>query len=104
MLEAAKKAHCESRGTYGSRRLHWALMRMGFRCGRHWVARLMRRAGLRGLPRREFVRSPQRAAEASVAPDRLECDFTAQAPNETWVSDITYVPTGEGWLVRGDCD
>jgi len=44
------------------------------------------------------VRTTQRAAEAAVAPDRLERDFTAQAPNEKWVSDITYVPTGEGWL------
>ena len=99
LLEAATQAHRESRGTYGSSpRLHRALMRMGFRCGRHRVARLMRRAGLRGVPRRKFVRTTQRAAEAAVAPDRLERDFTAQAPNEKWVSDITYVPTGEGWL------
>ena len=98
LLEAAQQAHRDSRGAYGSPRLYRALVRLGFRCGRHRVARLMRRAGLRGIPRRKFVRTTRRAAEATGAPDRLERDFTAEAPNEKWVSDITYVPTGEGWL------
>lgn len=98
LLEAAKQAHHDSRDTYGSPRLHRALVRLGFRCGRHRVARLMRRAGLRGIPRRKFVRTTQRTAEALGVPDRLERDFTAEASNQKWVSDITYVPTGEGWL------
>ncbi|MCD6360548.1 MAG: DDE-type integrase/transposase/recombinase, partial [Armatimonadetes bacterium] len=50
------------------------------------------------MPRHKFVSTTQRAAEAAVAPNRPDRDFTAQAPNETWVSDITYVPTAEGWL------
>jgi len=58
----------------------------------------MWRAGLRGIPHRKFVRTTQRDAHATVVPDRLERDFTAEAPNQKWVSDITYIRTGEGWL------
>jgi len=98
LLAAVRQAHHDSRGTYGSPRLHRALVRLGYRCGRHRVARLMRQAGLRGIPHRKSVRTTRRAADATAIPDRLARDFTAQAPNEKWVSDITYIPTGEGWL------
>lgn len=98
LLEAAKQVHRDSRGTYGSPRLYRALVRRGYACGRHRVARLMRQAGLRGIPSRKFVRTTQQAADATAAPDRLERDFTSAAPNEKWVSDITYIRTGEGWL------
>ena len=98
LLATIKRVHQESRETYGSPRLHQALLRLGHRCGRHRVARLMRREGLRGIPRRKFVRTTQRAEGKMGAPDRLERDFTAAAPNQKWVSDITYIATGTGWL------
>ena len=59
---------------------------------------LVRHAGLRGIPSRKFVRTTQRDTAETGAPDRLERDFTAEAPNQNWVSDITSVPTGQGWL------
>jgi putative transposase len=98
LLTAAQRVHRESRETYGSPRLQQALVRLGYRCGRHRVARLMRQAGLRGLPRRKFVRTTQRVTGAPQVPDRLERDFSAAAANQKWVSDITYIRTGEGWL------
>jgi len=98
LLTTIKSVYKDSRKTYGSPRLHQALMRLGYRCGRHRVARLMRAEGLRGIPRRKFVRTTQRAAGKLGAPDRLERDFTASDPNQKWVSDITYIATGTGWL------
>jgi transposase InsO family protein len=98
LLVAIKQAHKDSRETYGSPRVHQVLLRQGQRCGRHRVARLMRLAELRGVPRRKFVRTTQRAAEEARVPDRLQRDFSASAPNQKWVSDITYIATQEGWL------
>lgn len=98
LLVAIKQAHKDSRETYGSPRVHQVLLRQGFRCGRHRIARLMQEAELRGVPRRKFVRTTQRAAEEARVPDRLQRDFSASAPNQKWVSDITYIATQEGWL------
>jgi len=95
---ALQQEYQQSRKTYGSPRLHQALQRLGHRCGRHRVARLMRRGGLRGIPRRRYVCTTQRAAGQSGAPDRLQRDFSAEAPNQKWVSDITYIATQQGWL------
>jgi putative transposase len=58
----------------------------------------MRQAGLQGIPKRRFRRTTTRDRELSVAPNRLKQDFTAAAPNQRWVADMTYVRTGEGWL------
>jgi putative transposase len=98
LLAAIRKVHQQSRETYGSPRVHAALVRAQLRCGRHRVARLMRADGLRGLPQRRRVRTTQRTPGAQGAPDRLERDFSAAQPNQKWVSDITYIPTSEGWL------
>ncbi len=70
----------------------------GHACGRHRVARLMRSAGLQGIPKRRFRRTTTRDHRLPVAPNRLNQDFSATGPNQRWVSDITYVRTGEGWL------
>lgn len=70
------------------------------RCvGRHRIARLMRLAGLRGLaaiPRR--VRTTDSRHDYPIAPNRLRRNFTAAAPNQVWLADLTYIRTGEGWL------
>jgi putative transposase len=98
MTEVLREEHQRSRGTYGSPRLHQRLLQLGYRCGRHRVARLMHQAGLRGLPRRKYRGTTRRVAGRPLAPDRLQRDFTASGPNEKWVADITYIPTDEGWL------
>ena len=74
----------------GSPRIWEDLRDVGERCGRHRVARLMRRAGLRGVP-------PSGTPPAGTR-THLERDFTATAPNTKWVTDITYIRTAEHWL------
>jgi len=88
-----------SRQTYGSPRIHVTLQRKGVACGRHRVARLMHRNGLYARPRRK-VRpvTTERRPGVVPAPNRLNQDFSAQSPNQKWVSDFTYIETGEGWM------
>lgn len=89
----------ESRGTYGVPRVHRTLLKRHVHCGRKRVARLMKRAGLRSKTRRKFrVRTTDSKHNHPIAPDLLGQDFSASAPNRAWVSDITYIPTDEGWL------
>ena len=97
LLAAIRKAHAQSRGTYGSPRI-WRKIRATHPCGRHRVARLMRQAQLQGLPQRRFHCTTQRSGTRLDVPDRLKRDFMAATPNRKWVSDITYIPTAEGWL------
>ena len=66
--------------------------------GRKRIARLMRRAGLRGISRRKGTRTTVRDARARAVPDLVERDFTADAPDRLWVADITYIPTWAGFL------
>ncbi len=82
--------------------MHAYLRAQGRRVGRHRIARLMRRAGLRGLaaiPRR--VRTTDGRHGHPIAPNRLRRNFTAAAPNRVRPADPTYVRTGEGWRSRG---
>jgi len=88
-----------SRKTYGSPRIHVVLQRQGVACGRHRVARLMRQDGLCARPRRKtHPVTTQRQPGVVPAPNRLNQEFSAEAPNQKWVSDFTYIETGEGWL------
>lgn len=89
----------ESHGIYGAPRVHKTLQQCGERCGRKRVARLMRDAGLRSKTRRRFrVKTTDSKHDHPIAPDLLVQNFTVSAPNRAWVSDITYIPTDEGWL------
>jgi len=91
--------HQDSRQTYGSPRIHAVLRRKGIFCGKNRVARLMRAGGI--TVRRRYRRYPvttQRRAGAIPAPNLLNQDFSALAPNRKWVTDITYIDTAEGWL------
>ena len=90
--------HIHSRGTYGAPRIHAELVARGRRVSRKRVARLMRAAQLRGVSRRKFVVTTTRAADARPAPDLVRRAFTATGPNQLWVADITYIPTGRGFL------
>lgn len=94
-----KEIHADSAGVYGSPRVHAVLQREGTRVGRKRVERLMREADIAGVsPRRKgFTR---RDPTATLAPDLVNRDFTAPAPNRLWVTDLTMVSTGEGplWL------
>jgi len=98
LLDAIKRVHQSSRGTYGSPRVHRALRAQGHQCGRHRVARLMRHAGIEGYRRRRFRRTTQSNHRYPVAPNVVQRDFFARAPNPVWVTDLTYIWTAEGWL------
>jgi putative transposase len=90
--------HRKSRGTYGYRRVHAALVAQGNICGLNRVARLMRNEGLHARRRRRYKRTTQSRHNWPVAPNHLAQSFAANGPNEKWVTDITYVRTDEGWL------
>jgi transposase InsO family protein len=90
--------HAESDGVYGSRKVRDELLDLGFPAGRHLIARLMRELGLKGCPKRRYRVTTQSNHRFRIAPNRLDREFSAEAPNQRWVADITYIRTQEGWL------
>jgi transposase InsO family protein len=86
----------QHKGRYGSPRVTRALRQAGLRCGENRVARLMREQGLAARRKRAF-RPRTTVAGERVAPNRIK-DLEPSAPDQIWVSDITYVATREGWL------
>lgn len=70
----------------------------GKSCGRHRVARLMKKAGLQGIPSRKRWRSRKTGDRPQDVTNHLARDFGAETPNTKWVTDITYIRTAEGWL------
>jgi hypothetical protein len=97
LIAAIRAAHTASRGTYGAPRIHAELAAKGIRVGCKRVARLMTQAGLAGVCRRRFVTTTVKDG-GRQAPDLVERNFTAAAPDRLWVADITYVPTWAGFL------
>ena len=99
LTERIREIHQRSRETYGYPRVHAELGAPGIHCDRKRVARLMRKDGLRGCmrgPRRK--RTTRRDPSAIPAPDLVERNFRAAAPDRPWTADITYLPTDEGFL------
>lgn len=92
-----RKAFDMSDSTYGYRRVHAQLLRWGVAAGPELIRQLMREVGLVPCQPRPKRWSLTQAAPGPV-PDLVGRDFTAQAPGEKLVGDITYIPTGEGWL------
>lgn len=86
------------RGVYGSPRIHAELRDQGMRCSRERTARLMREMELCAKPKRSKPMGTKRRAGVTPAPNLLNREFTALAPNTRWVSDTTFVWTSEGWL------
>jgi putative transposase len=83
--------------TYGARRIWHDVLALGQQCGLHRIERLMREQALRARPRRRGL--PADRGERSVIADNvLDRQFEADAPNQKWVADFTYIWTAEGWL------
>jgi putative transposase len=97
LVAAIRAAHTASRGTYGAPRVHAGLAAKGIRVGCKRIARLMTQAGLAGVRRRRFVTTTVKDSGCQ-APDLVERNFTAEAPDRRWVADITYIPTWAGFL------
>jgi len=98
LSQRIRQVHERSRQTYGYLRVHAELCASGERVGKHRVARLMRQMGLQTKGRRRFRVTTQRDTAHRRAPNLLNGDFKATRPNDKWLSDITYIPTDEGWL------
>jgi len=98
LTERIREVHEGSQGTYGVPRVHFELKVEGVRVGRKRVARLMKAAGLAGVSRRKGFRTTVRCPQTCPAPDLVERDFTAPAPDRLWVADITYIATWAGFL------
>jgi len=89
----------ESGQTYGSPRVHAELNAKGVACSRHRVARLMQQNGWQAKQkRRKWVRTTDSAHDLPIAPNLLNREFEAESPNQKWGTDISYIPTDEGWL------
>ncbi len=97
LLSEIRAAHAASYGTYGAPRIHVELRERGLHVSRKRVARLMAAAGLVGASRRKFVTTTVKG-DGRPAPDLVDRNFTVDKPNLLWVADITYVPTGAGFL------
>jgi putative transposase len=83
--------------TYGARRVWHDVLALGHNCGLHRIERLMREQALRARPRRRGL--PQdRGERSAIADNVLDRQFQADAPNQKWVADFTYIWTAEGWL------
>ncbi len=88
-----------SRRTYGSPRVHAELRAEGVRVGRKRVARLIREGGLAvARQRRRVPRTTDGRHDLPVAPNLLDRNFAVERPDAVWLADISYIPTGEGWL------
>jgi len=99
LMEQIRVEYKISRQTYGSPRIWARLQGQGMSCGRHRVARLMRREGIRPSKRhRRYPVTTQRQPGVIPAPNRLNQDFSATMANSKWVSDFTYIDTAQGWL------
>jgi putative transposase len=98
LLEKIVREHEESRGTYGSRRVHKGLVGKSETCSRNRVARLMNRHGLASKTRRKFRATTNSNHGLPVAENLLNRQFEVYAANSVWVGDITYIHTEEGWL------
>ena len=95
---AIQAAHVRTRQTYGPERLRAELKDDGFTVGVGRIKRLRKKLGLRCKQRRKFTATTDSTHHLPVADNRLGQKFAPCRPNETWVTDITYVPTDEGWL------
>jgi len=94
-----KRVHRDTGGRYGSPRIHVELRAQGRGASRGRIERLMRHHGIRAImarPRR--VRTTDSRHDLPIAPNLLDRNFTATAPNRVWLADITYVETDQGWL------
>jgi len=93
-----KSVHAEVKGAYGSRRMHRELQARGACIGLRRVERLMSTHGIRARHKRRFKATTDSKHAFPLAPNVLARQFSPEAPNCVWTSDITYINTQEGWL------
>lgn len=98
LTEQVTRIHAEVKARYGSPRMHAELVGRGHDCCVNTVARVMRQAGIAAKTRRKFRQTTDSNHPHPVADNVLDREFDPAEPNASWVADVTYVPTREGWL------
>ena len=98
LTEKIKLIHRRSREIYGSPRVHGELVDEGVVIGKNTVAMLMQRHGIQSKVHKRFVATTNSRHSLKAADNVLNRDFSARQPNQKWVSDVTFIPTREGWL------
>jgi putative transposase len=98
LLANIKAIHAQVRGEYGWPRMWKELLALGVRVGKERVRKLMAQHGIRARHKRKYIATTNSNHDLPVAPNLLERNFTATAPNLVWTSDITYLATAEGWV------
>jgi putative transposase len=94
-----RAVYAANRGAYGWPRIWRELHAQGIRVGKQRVQRLMQQHGIRARGRRRFrLMTTDSRHSLPIAPNLLNRNFTVAAPNQAWTGDITYIPTGDGWL------
>ncbi|MGY3530930.1 putative transposase [Bradyrhizobium embrapense] len=99
LVDDIRRVHRDTRGHYGSPRIHVELKAQGRGASRGRIERLMRRHGIRAImarPRR--VRTTDSFHDFPIVPNLLKRNFIATASNQIWLADITHVETDQGWL------
>ncbi len=91
-------AHQRSRKTYGSPRVHRELKAQGVRVGKKREERLMRESGIQGRSKRRYKHTTDSKHDGPISPNTLARKFSTAEPNRAWVTDVTAIATGEGWL------
>lgn len=98
LLEHMRRLHAQSRENYGTVKMLNALHAEGIVCGLKRVRRLRKRHGIEAKRRRRFKQAYAARHSEPPAPNLLNRHFTATVPDRVWATDITFVPTREGWL------
>jgi len=88
----------QNRKRYGGPRIHQQLLREGYAIGKKRVERLMSEMGIQAVAKKKYQATTDSAHSKPVAENHLNRNFTPDKPNNSWVADITYIPTAEGWL------
>jgi len=98
LLKEISEIHSESKKVYGSPRITAKLAERGIQASRPRVARIMRKAGIQSVIRKKWVKTTDSNHVHTVAANVLNRDFSATGLGEKWVSDLTYIRTGAGWV------
>jgi putative transposase len=98
LIVEIKASHQRTRGTYGAERLQHDLSEHGVQAGVCRIKRIRKKLGIRCIQKRKFKATTNSKHGLPVAENLLKQEFVTKAPNKIWVSDITYIPTDEGWL------
>ena len=98
LSERIEDAFHENREVYGNPRIHAELQTQGIHCGRKRIVRLMREQNISAKKKRRTARKTDSRHQFPLAPNILERNFTADAANKKWMTDMTFIATYEGWL------